>query len=1130
MISLSNPNLWSEMKSIGTKRQTILCLVYCMIHCILPGCSPEPDSEPKVTESSVFTSTSALFTLLPETHTRITFNNQLTESTTVNTFFYINAYNGAGVAIGDINNDGLPDLFFAGNQLGNQLYLNKGNLVFEDITPSAQIEDLTDWCTGVTMADVNADGLLDIYVCRAFNTSQKALANLLYINNGDLTFSEQAKDFGIADTGSSTQATFFDYDNDGDLDLMVANHFQKHSQDHELSRQGYAAMDHALSDHLYRNNGDGSFTDVTEISGTLTYGSTLGIVAGDINNDGWTDVMLANDFQEPDFLFVNNGDGTFRNAALKSFKHTSYSSMGVDLADFNNDRLPDFIEVDMLAKDHFRRNTQLSTMTQEEYDRNVEAGYNHQLIRNVLQLNNGDGTFSDVAYHAGVTATDWSWSALFADFDNDQDKDLFVSNGLKRDIQDNDYKMALSQKLSSGVYKGDLKELLEMIPITPIANHFFVNQGGLRFSDETKAANLHHPGFSQGVAYADLDLDGDLDLVLNNMDSTASVYRNNSDQLDDRHFLRIKLEGTASNPFGFGTKVTVEIGQVTQYQQLTLTRGFLSSVEPILHFGLGTASKVNKVFVQWPDGRNQLLSDIDADQVLILRESDASPSVNDPWKIQEDPIFLEATQSSGIHFQHEENTFDDFAHQLLLPHKISQFGPKIAVGDVNGDGITDFFVGGAANQSGQLWIQDTAGKFQTASGPWKEDAHQEDIDSLLFDANGDSHPDLYVVSGGNKFEASSPALQDRLYLNDGKGAFAKAEDALPKIVSSGGCVEAADFDADGDMDLFVGGRLSPRKYPQPARSYLLRNTDGIFEDVTRTFAPALLSPGMVTSAVWMDVNKDNRPDLVVAGEWMPISVFIQKDAQFTDETRQYGLADTAGWWNTLLAEDIDQDGEVELVAGNLGLNYKYQARVEEPFVIYGRDFDLSGTYDVVLGYYSGEKCLPVRGFQSSRQQLPYIVQHTASYEAFAKADLTQIYGTDKLNRALRYEAKQFASCIFKRNGTGSYDMNPLPLAAQLAPIQGMVCHDFDKDGYKDLLLGGNFHVSEVETGRADAGAGLLLLGSASGEFKAIRSAQSGFYANGDVRDLALFDDMHLNQITVMVANNNDALKLFRTHH
>ncbi|MEW6159693.1 MAG: VCBS repeat-containing protein, partial [Verrucomicrobiota bacterium] len=691
-----------------------------------------------------------LFTLLNEQETGIHFNNPVEDSPVVNVYFYLNAYNGGGVAIGDINNDQLPDIYLTGNLAKNKLYLNKGNLRFEDITDKAGVASGDDWCTGVTMADVNQDGLIDIYVCRAFHSEGTMRANLLFINNGDLTFTERAKEYGVADESFSTQATFFDYDLDGDLDLYVGNHSRRPTLDHDESYRNFLNPPFDLSDHLYRNNGNGTFTDVTIEAGILNFGVTLGVVAGDINQDGWPDIYIAKDQQEPDFLFLNQRNGTFRNTIHDALKHISDSSMGVDLADFNNDGHLDIAVADMMPESNYRQKTQMSVMDPKIFWTRVEHRYHYQYTRNMLQLNNGNGTFSDIAPLAGVAATDWSWSVLFADVDNDGLKDLFFTCGIKRDIQDKDYKAALNAKLKKGLYEGEFKALMDMIPATPIPNKFFRNAGNLTFSDETVDSGFGQPGFSNGAAFADLDLDGDLDFVVNNISSPVSLYRNNASQTLTNHFLRIRLKGSEKNPFALGAKVTVQSGTRQQFQELTLTRGFQSSVEPVLHFGMGELNRADEVLVEWPGGTRSRLTNVIANQVIDVSQANAPDGLSSSPRRTAEALFHEITNLAGVAFQHVENSYDDFAKEILLPYKNSERGPKLAVGDVDGNGLDDFFIGGASGQSGVLFLQSTAGRFQPVEGPWTEDSRAEDAGAVFFDADGDKDLDLYVVSGGNE--------------------------------------------------------------------------------------------------------------------------------------------------------------------------------------------------------------------------------------------------------------------------------------------------------------------------------------------------------------------------------------------
>lgn len=1067
---------------------------------------------------------SALFTKIEKEESGVIFNNILQESDQLNTYTYLNTYNGGGVAIGDINNDGLPDIYFTGNLEKNKLYLNKGNMRFEDITKTAKVSSEADWCTGVTMADVNNDGFLDIYINRAFSKLAKKSANLLYINNGDLTFTESGKAYGIADKSWSTQSTFFDYDLDGDLDLYVGNHLKKNVLDHEYSYQNFTKPTHELSDHLYKNNGDGTFSEVTKEAGILNYSVTLGVIAGDINKDGYPDIYIANDQQEPDFYYLNNGDGTFKNAIHESFRHTSFNSMGADLADFNNDGNLDLIVCDMTAQDNYRQKTQMASMNPAYFWQLVKDKYHYQYMRNVLQVNNGDGTFSEIGQMAGVSTTDWSWATFFADFDNDGFKDLIFTNGVKRDILDKDFMKNINHQLKDGYYEGNIQDLLNKIPSTPIANKFYKNNGDLTFSDQSLKAGIQDLGFSNGASYADLDLDGDLDLVINNMNAVASIYRNNSENNINNNYLRIQLKGNPKNPFALGAKVTIKIQDNIQFQEMTLTRGFKSSVESVIHFGTANENKVDQILVEWPNGNQSILQNIACNQVLkidINESKKRSAAISTP---KNNMPFQEVTTSSGVDFKHSENEYDDYANEILLPYKNSQFGPKLAVGDVDTNGLEDFFVGGASGQSGVLYLQRSDGEFEKTIGPWQKDKLQEDLDALFFDADNDGDQDLYVVSGGNEFPINSPLLQDRLYINQGKGHFIKNMGALPKMLSSGGCVAAADYDKDGDLDLFVGGRLLPGKYPFAPRSFLLNNEKGKFTDATTASGNDLEKPGLVNAILWTDFDQDEDLDLLLVGEWMPIKFMENRGGKFFDQTKSNGFENTSGWWNTIIEEDFDGDGDPDYVAGNLGLNTKYQASETEPFHIYAHDFDYNETLDIVLGYYNEGICYPVRGRQCSSEQMPNIQAKFPTYDQFAKASINEIYGAKELAQALHYEAKLFASSYIENKGGGVFEIRPLPTQAQISPIQALSSHDFNSDGHKDILLSGNLHVMEVETGRADAGNGLLLLGDGKGEFKVAGVSKTGFSASKDVRDMAI-----LNGKTrfVLVTNNDAELQVFK---
>ncbi len=1083
-----------------------------------------------------------LFSLLSPEMTHLQFANLLPEINELNILTYQYFYNGGGVAIGDINNDNLPDIYFSGNLVPNRLYLNKGNFRFEDVTETAGVKGPLGWTTGVTMADVNHDGLLDIYVCRSGKVPERQRMNLLYINNGDLTFSEKAANFGLADPGYSTQAIFFDYDRDGDLDMYLLNHAIEIYTNVDV-KSVKSRYDPFVGDKLFRNDGH-HFTDVSGDAGIYTHplGFGLGVSVGDLNNDGWPDIYVANDFIEHDYLYMNNGDGTFSDRLTEEINHTSLYSMGTDIADFNNDGWLDIISLDMAAEDNYRQKTNMSGMNTEKFYQAVKNGFHYQYMYNALQLNNGNDTFSEIGQLAGISKTDWSWSPLFADFDNDGYKDLFVTNGYRRDASNNDFITALkkrftelSRKLQYGSLseitkikdKGPLVSIVKEIPSVKIKNYAFQNNGDLTFSKKSEKWGLDQPGFSNGAAYADLDNDGDLDLIVNNIDAPAFVYRNNSREMNHNHYLKVKLRGPQLNPFGVGARVTIKSGSQLQTLECYLTRGYQSAVDGMLHFGLGLKDRIDSLTIRWPDGKKQILTDLSADQTLTLDDENAITTRRES-PAKQPKLFEDITSASGVAYRHQENEYNDFEKETLLPHKTSRFGPGISVGDANGDGLEDFFVGAAKGFSGSLYLQTTHQTFRTtASQPWKMDRESEDIGAVFFDADNDGDSDLYIVSGGNEFVPDSPELQDRLYLNDGQANFTKSLNALPVMLTSGSCVVPGDFDKDGDTDLFVGGRLIPGKYPFPPRSYLLQNDGGKFADVTQKLAPDLLKPGLVTAAVWTDFNSDGQLDLIVVGEWMDVLLMRNEGGQFINNTSLAGLNQTTGWWFSITAEDVDRDGDMDVVAGNLGLNYKYKASVEEPFSVYCRDFDQNGTLDIVLGYYNGSEIYPLRGRQCSSEQMPFIKEKFPTYEKFALASLTDVYGMENLNTSLHYDALTFATTYFENLGNGKFKSIPLPNLAQLSSVNGILIDDFDNDGHSDLVIAGNLYESEVETPRNDAGMGLFLKGDDDGRFKAVGVYQGGFFAKGDVKAIRLIRLGKKEKRAVLVAKNDDYLQLIR---
>lgn len=1064
--------------------------------------------------------TQTAFKELPPAQTGVSFNNQVREDSSWNVFRYLNIYNGGGVAIADFNNDDLQDIYFTGNQVSNRLYLNKGNLQFEDITQSSGTGGTEFWTTGVSIADVNGDGWLDIYVCQAGNyQSPEALKNLLYINNQDLTFTESAEKWGLADAGRSVQASFFDYNGDGKLDVYVVNHPANFNTPLDQRVAAERNPSHAESDHLYRQD-NGHFTDVTEEAGVTNWAFGLSVLCSDLNNDGKPDIYVGNDYSEPDFYWINQGNGTFKSGALSSFLHISNFSMGSDIGDINNDGLQDLMVVDMMAKDNRRKKTNMSGMDEEAFWENVDLGRHYQYMQNVLQLNNGNGTFSEIAELSGMANTDWSWSPIIADFNNDGLQDVFVSNGMKKDVRDNDFSKTLIG-LPLTELNANWKKLTDQMPAEKVRNFYYQNKGNLEFSDQSAASGLDHPGFSTGAAVADLDNDGDLDLVLNNVDERASIIEN---KLASPRSVRVFPKGKGANTFALGLKATLYTQKGIQSRELTLSRGFQSSSEPVLHFGLQADDKCEKLELTWPDGKKTVYTDFSSEgrEKISYNLPAAIPST----KAEHPPLLKSCTKASGLRFTHREFFYDDYAREVLLPHTYSQNGPMLASGDANGDGRDDLFVGGAAGQTATLFLQKANGTFEVAkSQPWTAHADREDMAALFFDADGDGDQDIYVVSGSNEWEKDSPNYQDRLYINEGKGVFTDGSHRLPSLTFSGSRVRAADFDGDQDLDLLVCGRVQPGNYPYPAQSALLENKGSEFVNVTEDIAPGLAQAGMVSDACWADVDGDGDPDLMICGEWMAPTLYINQNGTFQNETANSGLENKTGWWYSLKAADMDGDGDMDFIAGNLGLNNKYRGSEAAPFEVYANDFDQNGKTDIVLGFQQDGVTYPVRGRQCSSEQVPSIKDKFPTYGEFGNASLIDIYGGG-LQKALHYSANWMQSSYIENKGNGKFVVKALPNAAQISAVNGIEVHDLNEDGHPDLLLAGNMFNAEVETCRHDASVGCVLLGDGNGNFAPLPLSKSGFFAQGDVKDLIGLQSSSLGKLFV-ISRNNGPLKVFR---
>ena len=1073
-----------------------------------------------------------LFTLLPSDSTGIDFKNTLLFNQEFNIYTYRNFYNGGGVGLGDVNNDGLIDIYFTANQGPNKLYLNKGNFRFEDITDKAGVAGTKAWSTGVSLADVNGDGWLDIYVCNSGDIKGDDKENELFINNGDLTFTERAKEFGIADKGFTTHAVFFDYDRDNDLDLYILNNSYQSIGSFNLMKNERPKRDLLGGDKLMRNDGD-HFTDVSEYAGI--YGSIigfgLGATVGDVNNDGWLDIYVSNDFFERDYLYLNNHNGTFKECLTEQMKSISGASMGADLADINNDGWSDIFVTEMLPEKNDRIKTVTTFENWDRYQYGVTNDYYHQFTRNMLQLNNGDNTFSEIGRLTGMDATDWSWGALMFDMDNDGLKDVFVANGIYQDLTNQDYLQYVSNEevVKSIVTNNHVnyQKLVELIPSNPVPDYAFQNQGNLSFVNKAEEWGLGEPNFSNGSAYGDLDNDGDLDLVISHVNGTASVIRNETNLLNpENRFLKFTLKGIGKNPLAFGTRITIESNdQLFSLEQMP-NRGFESSVDPRPNFGLGKVDTVERVHIQWPDGRETILQNVATNQNLIVNQNDAVEVIHE--KSMPRSTLFKKLSSAPFNYVQKESEFVDFDRDKLLYHMLSTDGPRISKADINGDGLEDLYIGGAKDSPGTMYMQTAEGRFTSVNEKvFEADKLSEDQASLFFDADNDRDMDLYVCSGSSEFSNISNALADRLYINDGHGNFEKSPQILPtSALENSSTVQAGDYDLDGDLDLFVGIRGQSFLYGLPTNGYVLNNNGkGEFSDVTTTVAPDLFKVGLITDASWSDIDGDNDPDLLVVGEYMPVKVFINERGKLTDKTELSGLNLTNGWWNRIRPADLDQDGDIDFVLANHGLNSRFRASLKRPVTMYVNDFDKNGTTEQIICTYNGDKSYPMVLRHDLMMQIPSLKKKYLKYDNYKDQTIQDIFTEAELKDAVKLEAFEFSSGIILNDGKGKFTFKALPVQAQFSTMYAIEVFDVDEDGIQDILLGGNLYRVKPEVGRYDASFGLFLKGDGKGEFKAMTSQNSGLSIDGEVRDFTTINIAGVKLL--LVARNSDSVLFYK---
>lgn len=1100
-----------------------------------------------------------LFSTISSSHSGIHFNNKITESDSINELDVENIYNGGGVGIGDFNNDSRPDVFFTGNMVQSKLYLNNGNFKFTDVTTAAKFNTTGKWCRGVAVIDINNDGLQDIYVSATLKKKPEDRKNLLYINQGPDSnnipvFKEEAAEYGLNDNSHTTQADFFDYDNDGDLDVyLVVNEINPRISPylfHPVMKNG----SNPSTGKLFRNEWSDSlhhpvFMDVSKEAGIQTEGYGHSACITDINNDGWKDIYISNDFITNDLLWINNHDGTFTDQISLYFKHTSANSMGCDAGDVNNDGLEDFITLDMNPEDNYRKKMMLSPISYQLFQNYERYGYSYQYVRNTLQLNQGQRVeqndslglpvFSEIGYYAGIEATDWSWIPVLTDFDNDGYRDLIINNGFPRDITDHDFAMFRDK----AYLVASKDQILMQVPEVKLHNYAFRNNGDLTFSDVSDKWGMSVPTFSNGSAYADFDSDGDLDLVINNINDEALVYKNNSREqnTEKSHYLRIKLKGSDNNIQGLGAKVEIHYDQgKKQVWENSPFRGYLSTIEDIAHFGLGKITAIDSAEIIWQNGKRQVIHDIQADKLIIadIKEAKETFSYAHPAKTT-NALFSEVTRSVNINYTQKETDFVDFNIQKLLPHKFSEYGPALASGDIDGNGFDDIICGGSANFSAMIFFQQKDGRFiqkpllsasNAALKSW------DDAGILLFDADGDRDPDLYIASGGFENESNTSPYQDHFYMNDGKGVFTEVPGAIPVNLTSKFCVRASDFDRDGDPDLFVSGRVEPWKYPKPVSSYIFRNDSKSgkikFTDITNEAAPDLMNIGLTCDAIFTDYDNDGWSDLIITGEWMPVTVLKNSGGVFKNVTSQTGISNKTGWWNSIAAGDFDNDGDIDYIIGNLGHNTFYRADENHPVAIYAADFDNNGSYDAFPSLYLAasqkdtiKKSFPAYGRDDAVKQMISMRSKFQNYKSFANATIDQLFTKEQIKNSLTLKANYLSSSYCRNDGNNKFTLLPLPAQAQISALNGMIVDDFNGDGNLDVMINGNDWGTEVSVGRYDALNGLVLLGDGRGNFTSLSITESGIYIPGNGKGLVRLRSRN-NKYLIAAGQNRGPLKIF----